>query len=68
MFRDINELLQHIVQLNVAIPVAVQKVVPFQQNGEQCYRVYFPSNLEPSGEDSYVVHNSCILLYLANRR
>lgn len=67
MFRDTNELLQHIVQLHVAIPVTVSKVAPFQQDGEQCYRVYFPSNVEPSGEDSYVVSNSCILLYLANR-
>lgn len=67
MFRDLSEILQAIIQLKVAIPISVKKVVPFQDNGEQCYRAFFPSDLDPSGEDSYVVSLSCILHYLANR-
>ena len=65
MFREFKDLLQHMVQLQVAIPIKVHKVEPFLKNDEQHYKVHFPSNLEPSVQDSLTISNSEILLYLA---
>lgn len=66
MFRNIDELLQHIVQLGVQIPVNVERVEPFILNDEQHYRVHFKSGLEPSGWDKMEVSLTEILLHIAN--